>query len=217
MRVNESIVHDADVLVIGGGIGGCFAAIKAKQQGVKVVMVDKGYAGNSGQTPWARAFCLFDTERGHKMDAWINQVNINGEYINNREWTEIAFKDSFARYQDLVSWGVDFSQSSGSSSLKGSTQTIIRLNPNFPQVLRKQVAGSGVNIIDRIMVIDLLKQDGRVVGAIGIPMDSYDFYVFKAKATVMSVGASSFRPAGYPAICQLTGDGEAWHTKLVLR
>ena len=208
MSIKEKIV-ETDVLVIGGGIAGCFAAIKAKEKGVDVTLVDKGYVGKSGQTPYARGFMVFNPEWGHKLDICMNRINVAGEYVNNQEWTEIVFKDSYARYQDLVSWGVDFSQSSGSSSLKGSTQTIIRLNPNFPQVLRKQVAGSGVNIIDRIMVIDLLKQDGRVVGAIGIPMDSYDFYVFKAKATVMSVGASSFRPAGYPAICQLTGDGEA--------
>ena len=33
---------------------------------------------------------------------------------------------------------------------------------------------SGVKIMDRIMVTDLLKQDGKVVGAIGFPMDSDD-------------------------------------------
>jgi len=33
---------ETDVLVIGGGIAGCFAALKAKDQGLDVVLVDKG-------------------------------------------------------------------------------------------------------------------------------------------------------------------------------
>ena len=39
-----------DVLVVGGGQAGFFAALKAQEQGAKVTMVDKGYAGKSGQS-----------------------------------------------------------------------------------------------------------------------------------------------------------------------
>jgi len=203
---------ETDILIIGGGMAGCFAAIKAKEQGMKVVMVDKGYAGNSGQTPWARAFCLFDPERGHKMDTWINQVNINGEYINNREWTEIAFKDSFARYQDLVSWGVEFIKEDGelvrSSSPQGDIEAVHMEPRKFAMIIRKQAIKSGVEVMDRIMVTDLLNRDGKVVGAIGIAADSYDLYVFRAKATVMCAGASSFKLTGWP-LASLTSDGGA--------
>ena len=38
----------------------------------------------------------------------MNYLNQASEYLNNREWTEIIFKESYARYQDLVSWGVQF-------------------------------------------------------------------------------------------------------------
>ena len=46
-------VYETDVLVIGGGISGCFAAIRAKEDGLRVLMVDKGYAGKAGATPMA--------------------------------------------------------------------------------------------------------------------------------------------------------------------
>lgn len=38
-----------DVLVIGGGIAACFAAVKAREAGASVIMVDKGYVGRSGR------------------------------------------------------------------------------------------------------------------------------------------------------------------------
>lgn len=40
----------ADVLVIGGGPAGTWAAISAAAQGARVVLADKGYCGASGAT-----------------------------------------------------------------------------------------------------------------------------------------------------------------------
>ena len=80
---------------------------------------------------------------------------------------------------------------------------------NHTYLLRKQVLKSGVKILDRVMVTELLKQDGRIVGAIGMSLDGYDLYTFIAKATILCVGACGFKPAGYPMIVQLTCDGEA--------
>src|SRR6202167_6814348 len=45
-----SVRYDADVLVIGGGPAGCWAACNAAQHGARVVLVDKGYCGSSGAT-----------------------------------------------------------------------------------------------------------------------------------------------------------------------
>ena len=78
----------------------------------------------------------------------------------------------------------------------------------FAESLRKQALKSGVNIIDRIMITDLLKQDGRIVGALGIPMDKYEILTFKSKATVLCSGAAGFKPPGWP-IHALTADGDA--------
>jgi len=207
-------VVETDVLVIGGGIAGCFTAIKAKEQGVDVTLVDKGYVGKSGQTPYAGGFLVFNPEWGHKLDAWMNYVNTTGEYVNNREWTEISFKESYDRYQDLVAWGVKFQRGEDgelirSAMAEGATESLHFEERTTAQVLRKQAVKSGVKVLDRVMVAELLKQDGRIVGAIGIPAESHNLYIFKAKATVMCVGACGFKPAGYPPLAQLTADGEA--------
>ena len=74
--------------------------------------------------------------------------------------------------------------------------------------LRKQVEKVGVKILDRVMITDLLKQDGKIVGAAGFALDNNELYIFKAKATVVSTGTSSFKPFAFP-ISSLTGDGAA--------
>ena len=47
---SDGVSARADVLVIGGGPSGCWAAITAAEHGASVVLVDKGYCGTSGAT-----------------------------------------------------------------------------------------------------------------------------------------------------------------------
>jgi len=52
----------------------------------------------------------------------------------------------------------------------------------------RHAAKIGVNIINRTMITDLLKQDGRVVGAVGFSVLTGEMTVFRAKATVLAGG-----------------------------
>ncbi len=209
-------VVETDVLIVGGGMAGCFASIKAKEKGVDVTIVDKGYVSKTGQTPFAGSTMIFNPKWGDDLDAWMNQVFTIGEYVNNRVWTEIAFKDSYARYQDLVSYGVEFLKEGDEPDRPvhrsphpfGAPSKAVHWKPNFPVVLRKQAVKVGVKIMDRVMVAELLKQEEKVVGAVGFSMDSLDVFIFKAKATVISAGSAGFKTLGYP-ISELTGDGHA--------
>ncbi|MBW2030683.1 MAG: FAD-binding protein [Deltaproteobacteria bacterium] len=212
-------VVETDVLVIGGGIAGCFAAIKAKERGVDVTLVDKGYVGKTGETPFAKHFGVFNPEWGHDLEGWMNQVRFIGEYINNPEWTEITLKESYARWKDMLSWGVEFYKYDDGEFVswpprpselmaKFPMQSIRMRQRKHAEVYRAQALKTGVRIMDRIVVVELLRQDGHIVGAVGHPTDKYDCYVFKAKAVVMAAGAAAFKPNGTP-LHVVTGDGEA--------
>jgi len=221
--VSEDI-WETDVLVIGGGLAGCFAAVKASEQGAKVILVDKGYVSKSGETPFAGDTMVFNPAWGHKLDEWMRQVNVIGEYINNRHWNEIVFQDSYARYQDLEAWGVKFLKEKGvprrlSHPLKNQplpdrdrfpplVSEVVHWEPGFTQIIRKHAIKSGVRILDRIMITDLIQQDGRIVGAIGFGVEENNTCIFKARATIIGTGGGGFRPIGYPTQ-ELTADGHA--------
>ncbi|HJO87653.1 MAG TPA: FAD-dependent oxidoreductase, partial [Rhodospirillales bacterium] len=97
---------ETDIVIIGGGIAGIFAAVTARQKGFEVTLVDKGSPGNSGATPFADTFCVFDEELGHQRQDWIDTVSFNGEYLNNRAWLEKMMDHSKERFHDLKEWGV---------------------------------------------------------------------------------------------------------------
>lgn len=209
---------NCDVLVVGGGIAAFFAAIKARENGAEVILVDKGYAGKSGQSPYATVFTVYNPEWGHDLNAIMARLNKVSEYINNRYWAEKNLIDSYARFRDLISWGVPFKLDADGKpiGLPQITDILHSVTMSFDEktvndigsAVRKQAIKFGVKIIDRVMVAELLKQNGRVVGAIGLPAESMNQYIFIAKSTILCVGAASFKPAGYPPLAQLTGDGE---------
>jgi succinate dehydrogenase/fumarate reductase flavoprotein subunit len=203
-------------------MAGCFAAIKAREQGASVVLVDKGYVSRSGETPYAGDTAVFNPAWGHDLEQWLTQVSVVGEYLNNRHWNEIVFRDSYARLQDMRSWGVGFSEEDGepahfphpftqaglpdSDKFPPLVNEVVHLLPKFPEIIRKQVVRSGAKIIDRFMVAELLQQDGRVVGALGFHLEGNEMQVIQAKGTVICAGGGGFRPVAYPSH-ELTGDG----------
>jgi succinate dehydrogenase/fumarate reductase flavoprotein subunit len=158
---------ETDVLVIGGGLGGFFAAIKARESGVNVTVVEKAYAGKSGGAALGASwFAVFNPDWGHEFDTWLNFIVGIGEYLNNRDWVEIIVKESYARYCDLVAWGIPFASKKGRSPAAGS-HAMPPVKYVFMTRLREKVLESKAKIMDRIMITDLLKQDGRVVGSVG--------------------------------------------------
>ena len=91
-----------DVLVIGGGMAGTFAAITAKAQGLNVTLVDKGTVGRSGSTPWANGISVFDEAQGDNRDEWIAGISTSSDYVNNLDWLDLNLNDSKDRWNDIV-------------------------------------------------------------------------------------------------------------------
>jgi len=228
----EEIIK-TDVLVVGGGQAGLFAAIKAKEQGATVTLVDKGYAGIAGQLQNICTINVFDPER-HDMDEWVESFHAVNEYMDNPEWIELAFSESLDRWNDLSSWGLEVykfdkkgevyispasdpggehapGQRGVGGTGEGRVATPVEFKfvpPRQQLIMRKQALKVGVNIIDRLMVTDLVVQDGRVAGAIGVPADSCDTYVFQAKAVVLCAGTSGLKVPGIRTVTT-TGDAHA--------
>jgi succinate dehydrogenase/fumarate reductase flavoprotein subunit len=208
-----------DVLVIGGGMAGIFAAIKAREEGADVTLVDKNYVSRSGSTAFAEGdYSVFNLEWGHDLNTWMTRINMVGEYLNNPEWTEITLRDSIERYRDFLAWGIKIKErEDGRPLIYGRPVAFGPLECcflgrgwTFLPAMRRQALKIGVKIFDRIMITDLFKQDGVIIGAVGFHTRTGDFFTFRAKATVMSTGNGTFDAAGaMTPVGFLSYDGEA--------
>lgn len=86
IKFGEETEVEADVLVLGGGIAGCWAAISAARQGAKVVLLEKGDVRRSGAGgPGCDHWCNVPANPLSRVDPdeWaIQEMNALGPYSN---------------------------------------------------------------------------------------------------------------------------------------
>ncbi len=191
-------VFNTDVLVVGGGMAGCMAAIKSRELGASTILVDKGYVSSSGQTPYADSFCIFDEELGDNMDDWLAIIAKGGDYLNNVDWSRKVLEGTKELYEDLSSYGIKFDTFEDGSlrridiGTKPLVTAFLKDKKHSCMTLRKQVLKSGATIMDRLMITDLIKKDGVICGAVGMSVSEANFYIIHAKAVILTTGASCF-------------------------
>ena len=183
-----SAEKETDVLVIGGGIAGLFAAVKAHDAGSRVMLVSKGRLGSSGETPFAKGIFAFDPSTSKmSLDDYVAAVSRSAIGTNNPVYTRQTAEHSLARVKELKEWGFFDS-------------------PIYNKSFNKPIKERNIPLIERIVITHLIKEDGRIAGAAGFSMDDEKIHFFKAKSVVLCTGAGGFKPNGFP-ICDLTHDG----------
>ena len=218
-----------DVLVIGGGQAGFFAAMKAQEQGVKVTMVDKGYAGKSGQSQNITCMIYFDPVK-NDLAKWMAEGPLADEYLENRDWVEVVYRESKDRWDDMAKWGMkswryDKNGNAYLAPINGSDDercpgepeedviTNYLIHNRYHWRLRSLFQNNGGTIVDRVMVTDLIQQDGHIAGAIGFSPDDDDTYIFQAKAIVLAAGNGGIKNCGIRTNTT-TGDAQAMAYRL---
>jgi succinate dehydrogenase/fumarate reductase flavoprotein subunit len=207
---------ECDVLVVGGGLAGATAAIRAKESGAeKVVIVGKGKLGKDGISTFAAGvfqpvFPEDDQDALFKMyasgEAW-------GGGLCDEEWLRVYLSESYDRVLDMDRWGVEWEKTPDGrlERLEGRWRLPMALfkGPQMMEAVTRQVVRMGIGVKGHTMITDLLTErgepGGRVAGAVGFDVRSADLRVFKAKATVLAAGGCAFK-GRYVGHCAQTGD-----------
>ncbi|MET0283999.1 MAG: FAD-binding protein [Polyangiales bacterium] len=199
MEQLEPLDLEADVLVIGGGMAACWAALGAARAGAQVVLVDKGYVGTSGVTatggpghwwvaPEARAEAIekrFLMGCGLADRTWM-------ERIIDTTWRTLP---TFANY-----YRFDVND-------KGETVYPALRGPEYLRALRRAVLDAGVTLLDHSPALELLvHHDGSIAGARGVRRQKKQGWTARAGAGVLATGGCAFL-SGLMGSNTNTGDG----------
>ncbi len=228
-----------DVLILGGGIAGCWAAIAATKKGVKVALVEKGAtlrsgAGGSGCDHWESA-ATNPCSRITPEELTEAMIKDHDGY-NNGISHYIECREGYDRLLDLEKMGGKIRDTEnkykGAEFRDEKTKFLFAYDyenkftlrvwgTTFKPAIHEECKRLGVEIHERIMATNLLteegKQGGKVVGAVGVNGRTGEFVIFKSRATILCMSRPTriwlFSP-GFPGISefrppQCNGDGHA--------
>jgi len=206
-------VLKSDVLIIGGGFGGLWSALRAAESGAAVTLVDKSFAGKSGHSYFAGGAMMVLLPEDD-LEEYVYDITVGNEWLVDQELVAEVFKGSYDRLKDLESFGIPFRKKDGTyvwTKARG-TRNVKNLWPEHATaadevtILRKVALARDVKVVDHVYIYDLVKDaDGSIAGAVGIGVKEPKNYLLHAKSVVIATNSGGYR--GHHLACELQGTG----------
>ena len=204
---------DTDVLVVGAGAGGLWAALSAKRHlpDGRVTLLDAHMVGRTGHTAFSNAWMVVVTP-DDDLDACVRDIVEGNEWVAEQELIRDILSVSYSQLLELEKMGLVFPKEDGRfirRPTRGLKVTKV-LKPDgggleYCWRLRKALEAEGVDLVERVFITDLARDDGgRVTGALGVDGRTGEFVIVRAGATVLATNSVTFR-AGF--VRDLTGTG----------
>lgn len=201
MAKDQDVRLTADVLVIGGGPAGAWAAWSAASQGAKVVLADKGYLGTSGATAPGGTNLLVVPPEPELREAAVQDRVSTGGNLAEPAWVHRVLDQVYENLELVAKWGYPFPKVEDGKGFRSHLQ-----GPEYMKLMRRVVSKAGVKILDQSPAQQLLADDHGVGGARGINRLTGKTWEVKANAVVIATGGCAFLSKGLGCNV-LTGDG----------
>jgi len=215
----ETVEVTTDLLILGGGMSACGAAVEAsywaKKHGLKVTLVDKAAMERSG----AVAMGLSAINQYVGLHEGKNTVKDYVDYVR-MDLMGITREDlvaNIARHVDSTvhlyeKWGLPiWKDEDGRYVHEGRWQLMINgesYKVVVAEAAKNALEEAGGEYYERVFITEPLLDGDRIAGAVGFSVRENKFYIFKAKATIVGMGGAVhvFKPRS-------TGEGlgRAWY------
>ena len=212
---------ESDVLVIGAGGAGMYAAIAAARQGCRVHLIDRSLIGRGGATVMAQmtvAVALGEECPDHWEHHLADTLKA-GRGLCNVELAQLLCENGPSRIRELDAWKVGWTRENG--HLK---QTIapghdrarcvyvdfLNTGPAVSRTLRTELNRiEAVRRIGDVLVTDIAVQEGEAVGAVGLHLVSGEPGALEARSVIIATGGLTRLYRRNSASLNMGGDGYA--------
>ena len=190
----EEVRLETDLLVIGGGNSGCFAAIEAKRQNPKlrVIIMEKANIDRSGCL--AAGMDAFNTyiKKDRTIDQFVRWSRSQAGGLIREDLTISMAEILNQPVEEWESWGlpIDHEEEGDEYHARGKWDITIK-GSEMKVILAEKVRGHGVEVLNRVVATNFLTDGDGVVGAMGFGVRDGKFYAIKARATIVSTGGAA--------------------------
>ncbi len=189
-----------DVLVVGSGAAGMYAAVSAARNGADTVLVDKSLIGRGGATIMAQmtvAAAVGEQEPDH----WTHHLQDtleSGRGLCNEELAAILCEEAPIRIRELDDWKIGWAREDdhmkqvmapGHGRERCVYVDFLNTGPAVARTLRTQIGRAGnLRRAGELSITNIVVNDGQVVGAVGLNMETGTPVTIQAKAVVLAAG-----------------------------
>ncbi len=218
--MEDIVMHEHDVVVIGAGGAGLRAAIEASAAGVSVAMICKSMLGKA-HTVMAEGGAAAALANKDHRDSWqthFRDTMKGGKYLGDWRMAQIHAQQAPDRIRELEQWGAVFDRTS-----KGLTSQRNFGGHTYPRLahigdatglelirtLQQKGIHMGMDVFMEFTVRRLFETDGRISGCFAYDRNDGSLHIFKAKTIVLATGGITRCWEVCSGSWEYTGEGHA--------
>ena len=213
---------ETDILIVGAGGAGMYAAVAAARGGARALLVDKSLISRGGSTIMAQmtvAVAMGEEEPDHWTHHLADTLTA-GRGLCNEELSAVLCRDAPDRIREMDQWKVGWARGEngrmrqvmapGHQLQRCVYVDFLNTGPAVAKTLRTQVAqGDNISRVSGLTILDVVVRDGRAVGAVGMNMEDGSPVTIAARAVILAGGGLTRLYARNSASVNMNGDSYA--------
>lgn len=182
-----------DVLIIGGGTAGCYAALTiSRNSDASVLIAEKANIKRSGCLAAGVNAINAYIVKGRKPQDYVDYATNDAAGIVRNDLLLTAAEEFNQVTKDMEDLGLVILKDENGEYVARGNRNIKINGENFKPLLADAVYKSkNVDVLNYINITDLLTEDGRVYGAVGFSIMEETAYVIHAKKVLIATGGAA--------------------------
>ncbi len=212
---------ETDVLVIGAGGAGMYAALEAARAGASVILADRSLIGRGGATVMAQ-MTVAAALGEQTPDSWefhLADTLAAGRGLCNESLSAMLCQDGPARIREMDTWKVGWAREGdhitqihapGHDRPRCVYVDVLSTGPAVSRTLRTQLnLASGIRRIGDLAIVDIVVRDGQACGAVAVHLSTGETVTLAAKSVIIATGGLTRLYRRNSASFNMGGDGYA--------
>lgn len=198
MQIEERKVLSTDVLIIGGGTAGCYAALTIREESdLSVIIAEKANIKRSGCLAAGVNAINAYIVKGRKPEDYVDYAKKDADNIV-REDLLMTMSEGLNRVtKKMENLGLVILKDKNGEYVARGNRNIKINGENMKPLLAKAVeALPDVTVLNHLNITDYIVEEGQILGAVGFSIEDNTAYEIRAKKVLCATGGAAglYRP-----------------------